>query len=401
MKIDKRNLIIALICAIALWVYVAGELNPTMTKTYRDIPIRYLNEQSLRDGGLAVVNYGEQTMDVTISGRRSDVAGVDRDELYATVDLSEAAAGNNRLAVSVTTPDGAAVSSQDVSSVNVRVERLLSAQKTIRVSYLGEFQAQYEPTTLSITPDVITVSGAQSLVNRVSYIRASVDGGSLGKRAVTNRVQLKAVDSKGRTVSHVRLSRKTVKVRSVLYETKAVPLKVNITGEDDGGLERSTTAPSQVTIKGPASVTDSISSIETKPVDLSGVTEDTSIALTPVLPSGVSLANESRSLVLKVTIDRQEDEDTKSFSFATSDVEVTGLSNSYTKEIQSREIVVTVKGTKAQLKKISAGDITLTMDLSSLEAGTHSVDVAASCSEDCSSVTVSPETLSVKLRKVL
>ena len=53
MRSKKANVVIALLAAIALWVYVAGETNPETKKTFRSIPIRNsLPARPARSGAL-------------------------------------------------------------------------------------------------------------------------------------------------------------------------------------------------------------------------------------------------------------------------------------------------------------------------------------------------------------
>ena len=93
----KGNLIIALILAITLWVYVVGEMDPQTKKTYRNIPITLTNEQMLTENGLAVIKTSDSELNVTVSGKRSDIAEVALTDVTATVDLTDAAEGDNQL----------------------------------------------------------------------------------------------------------------------------------------------------------------------------------------------------------------------------------------------------------------------------------------------------------------
>ena len=43
----KFNIVLSVLIAIGIWAYVIGETNPTDTKTYRDVPIQFLGEESL------------------------------------------------------------------------------------------------------------------------------------------------------------------------------------------------------------------------------------------------------------------------------------------------------------------------------------------------------------------
>ena len=52
---DKKKyitMIFSVIIAVGLWIFVIGNENPTIKMTYSNIPIEYLNEDSLEEDGL-------------------------------------------------------------------------------------------------------------------------------------------------------------------------------------------------------------------------------------------------------------------------------------------------------------------------------------------------------------
>lgn len=170
----KSKIIISLIVAIVLWAYVVGEVDPTIKKTYHSVPIKYTNEQALTEKGMAVASYGKKEMSVTLSGKRSLFTRMNADDLYAQVDLSNAAVGTNELSVELNVPGTLESTHQSLTKVVVKVERRVSSKKEVRVSYMGNYSGAEEPTTLFVNPASITVSGAKSLVQKVSYVRATV-----------------------------------------------------------------------------------------------------------------------------------------------------------------------------------------------------------------------------------
>ena len=69
----KANLILALVLAIAFWLYVIGEIDPETSKVYRGVPITIKNEHALKEHGLSVAGLDRQAIAVTVSGNRSNV----------------------------------------------------------------------------------------------------------------------------------------------------------------------------------------------------------------------------------------------------------------------------------------------------------------------------------------
>ena len=393
----KSKIIISLVVAIALWVYVVGEMDPQIKKTFRSVPIKYVNEQALAEKGMAVSSLGKDQMSVTLSGKRSLFTRMDSEDLLAEVDLSNAAVGTNELSVELNVPSGLESTHQSVSKVVVKVERRISQKKQIRVSYLGNYASGEEPTTLSISPSSVTVSGAKSLVRKVSYIRATVQKSRLSGKAASVTASLMPVDSSGYEVKDVVLSQKTVHIRTALYKTKSVKLNVSVKDSSDDSGNRTYDAPDRVTIKGPQSKLADIDEIKSKPIDISDIHKDTTVKIEPILPDGVELASDSGNLTMTVNV--KNGDYSKDFVFRGSDIEVNDLGSDYDAQILTDSVKVTVAGSSKQLSAVKKGDIHLSVGAGDLGEGTHEVQIEAELKKKYSELTLSPQTVSVKITK--
>ena len=393
----KSKIIISLVVAIALWVYVVGEMDPQIKKTFRSVPIKYVNEQALAEKGMAVSSLGKDQMSVTLSGKRSLFTRMDSEDLSAEVDLSNAAVGTNELSVELNVPSGLESTHQSVSKVVVKVERRISQKKQIRVSYLGNYASGEEPTTLSISPSSVTVSGAKSLVRKVSYIRATVQKSRLSGKAASVTASLMPVDSSGYEVKDVVLSQKTVHIRTALYKTKRVKLNVSVKDSSDDSGNRTYDAPDRVTIKGPQSKLADIDEIKSKPIDISDIHKDTTVKIEPILPDGVELASDSGNLTMTVNV--KNGDYSKDFVFRGSDIEVNDLGSDYDAQILTDSVKVTVAGSSKQLSAVKKGDIHLSVGAGDLGEGTHEVQIEAELKKKYSELTLSPQTVSVKITK--
>ena len=393
----KSKIIISLVVAIALWVYVVGEMDPQIKKTFRSVPIKYVNEQALAEKGMAVSSLGKDQMSVTLSGKRSLFTRMDSEDLSAEVDLSNAAVGTNELSVELNVPSGLESTHQSVSKVVVKVERRISQKKQIRVSYLGNYASGEEPTTLSISPSSVTVSGAKSLVRKVSYIRATVQKSRLSGKAASVTASLMPVDSSGYEVKDVVLSQKTVHIRTALYKTKSVKLNVSVKDSSDDSGNRTYDAPDRVTIKGPQSKLADIDEIKSKPIDISDIHKDTTVKIEQILPDGVELASDSGNLTMTVNV--KNGDYSKDFVFRGSDIEVNDLGSDYDAQILTDSVKVTVAGSSKQLSAVKKGDIHLSVGAGDLGEGTHEVQIEAELKKKYSELTLSPQTVSVKITK--
>ncbi len=90
---NKINMVIAIVVAVMLWMYVVGQVNPTTTKTFADVPITFVGEEALNNNGLAVADIEVTGVSVTLEGKRAVLMQVEPKEIGVTVDISDLGRG--------------------------------------------------------------------------------------------------------------------------------------------------------------------------------------------------------------------------------------------------------------------------------------------------------------------
>lgn len=395
----KGRIVISLAVALALWAYVVGVKDPEMTRTYRNIPVKFLNEQTLTKNDLAVLSKSVSKINVTLRGTRSSIHRVKERDILATVNLSGAQNGTNSLRIVMTVPDNVRVSSRSSSTVIVKVEHRITQEKPVRVSYLGNYSDREEPTTLKTDPDTVVVSGAVSLVTSVDHVTAEVRKQQMKERETDMVCPLNAVDRTGAVVSGVKLSKREANIRTVMYQTKTVSLDVPVTGENDGEYNRTYKVPKTITVKGSAEDLKNIDHIRTEKVDLGSYTSSGMVQLKPVLPKNVIVSDQSRTLMMELQVEEEDDSQTKTLSFRSSDVDLHGIGVNLGAAISEHQITVTVTGSKDDIEKVGKSDITLYADLDGLAEGSHTVALHAETSAENCDVTPSPDTVRVRVTR--
>ena len=247
----KANFAISLILAMVLWVYVVGELNPETRKVFRNIPITVMNEQVLANDGLAIVSMSDQTMSITLTGKRSQINRINTYDITASVDVEDAAAGDNQIRINIRVPNNVYIEDQSVSRVTVKVEERTEERKPVSVIYTGKVADELSATTVSTDPEEVMVSGAASQVAKVVSVQAEIDTADITESESSIKANLVPVNKKGKEVSNVSLSQNTATVTSALYYTRTVALDVPVTGTDSDEYKRSVSAPKSIKIAGP------------------------------------------------------------------------------------------------------------------------------------------------------
>ena len=395
----KFNLIISFVIAFALWFYVVGLTNPTTKKTYRNIPIMLTNEQTLNDNGLAVLNVSDDSMRVTISGKRDVVSKLSKADIVATCDLTDAAEGSNKLSIDLKIPETVEIDNQSINDITVDVEARITKTKDVRVTYEGSTESGAEPATIKVDPEFVKVSGARSIVEKVSYVSAVVDAAEMTQDLSSTTSTLTAVNASGRQISNVSLSDTKCKVTSIIYKTKTVRLTVPIKDDSEDSLTRNTSYPQTITIKGPAAALAEIKEVSCAAIDITDLKENKKIPLSPILPDDVQIADKDKDIALTVKVSKSskkqlKEKDVKSFTFTEDDIQINNAENAEY-SVQQGNIEVQVTGTEEQLEKIRSSDIVLNIDLSGHEEDSFETDINAECLKTCSDIAVIPSKVTV------
>lgn len=384
----KLNLLMSFLIAIILWAYVIGEINPVTTKSFVDVNINLENQIALEERGLAIESISEDKINVTVKGERSRVQNVEKDDVYAEVDLALARAGHNELDVNVRTPEKVNVDKKNINKVRLTVGELVSEERPTKVVYVGATNSDLEPYTIERTPEKVIIRGAMSSVEKVSQVVAKVRVDQIKDKETTAEAELVPVDKNGKEVNWIRLSSSQIQVKAVMTKTKKVDLDVPIQGNDSGDVKLD--YQKTVIIKGNADVVKEISKIETEPVDLSAYDQNTTIELKPILPKGVQLAAGS-DMTAKVVFSSTE---TKNITFDGGEIDVIGLAANLKATVEDG-VVISAEGRKSSLEDISKEDFTLAVDVSGYSKGSYKVDVVVVNKKEFKKYTVRPSKVTV------
>ncbi len=384
----KLNLLISFVIAIILWAYVIGEINPVTTKSFVDVNINLENQIALEERGLAIESISEDKINVTVKGERSRVQNVEKDDVYAEVDLALARAGHNELDVNVRTPEKVNVDKKNINKVRLTVGELVSEERPTKVVYVGATNSDLEPYTIERTPEKVIIRGAMSNVEKVSQVVAKVRVDQIKDKETTAEAELVPVDKNGKVVNWIRLSSSQIQVKAVMTKTKKVDLDVPIQGNDSGDVKLD--YQKTVIIKGNADVVKEISKIETEPVDLSAYDQNTTIELKPILPKGVQLAAGS-DMTAKVVFSSTE---TKNITFDGGEIDIIGLAGNLKATVEDG-VVISAEGRKSSLNDVNKEDFTLAVDVSGYSKGSYKVDVVVVNKKEFKKYTVRPSKVTV------
>lgn len=393
---DKNfNKVFAVIIAISLWAYVLGDINPTTSITIKDVPISYINEETLEDSGKIVLSASQDTVNITISGSRTEVTKVKQSDFSVTADVEALSIGSNVVRLDVKEPDSVEITNISTDKIDITVDELVTVNKKVQVTTGKKVDDDKEPYIVDIEQDMIEVAGAKSLVKQIDVVNALIDESKLEDSEKTLTAKLEPVDSAGKTVKGVKLSKNNISVTVIMHHKKTVDLEIPVIDAESDEFERNISLPDKIVIKGADDVLDTIDSIKCKSIDLGQYKESTNILVEPILPDGVQVSTEYSSVYAKLTVKELKKVTLK---VPESSIKLLNTSDDLQYEIDAEDLTISVAGKENDLSGLDISNFTITADVKSLEQGTHKVNVSVESSKKFSLIKLSTEEVEITIR---
>ncbi len=225
-------IIISLLAAVVLWLYVMGEVDPETRTKITNIPVTFINTEELAVEGMAVAYDEQLNISATISGKRSDVNEAKKNGLTASVDVADCDLGENTRKIVVNLPVGVSLENASETILTFDVDTLVYKSKPVVIKFsqtgtTGETVSETTPWVLATTPEVITVSGAESSVSKVEELIGVIDPDeAVRSESKWVDVPLVPVNSKGREIFNVTMNSDTASAEIRELTIKEVELKL-------------------------------------------------------------------------------------------------------------------------------------------------------------------------------
>ena len=264
---DKTSMkIISLLAAIVLWLYVMGEVDPETRTKISNIPVNFIGTEELAADGMAVAYDEQLTITANISGKRSDVNEAKKNGITASVDVTDCNLGENTRKIVVNLPVGLNLENASETSLTFDVDTLVYESKPVVIKFSqtnssGETISETTPCVLATSPEVITVSGAESSVDKVKKLVGVVDPQeAIREESKWVSVDLTPINGKGREIFNVTMNSDTATAEIRELSVKTVDVEFS---DEDGSIAPSEIkAPDQIKIVGTKDAIKDIDTIE-------------------------------------------------------------------------------------------------------------------------------------------
>lgn len=385
---------VALALVVALIVWANAEQESNIEFVMRGVPI------SLRgiEGGLALQSVTAETVDVHGRAPEGFWETGSEAEFDAHVDLTGLPTGRHQMDVQLTYPQRQ-VQILDLTPSEVSVELVRMAQKSIQVraEVMDSPPFGYDWHRPEVTPPVVRVSGPERYVDAVVtavvevYLRTA-------RSTVERRLSVSLRDKDDQPIGNLvewtpRLVTVTVPIEQ-LPGYRDVPVRVRWEGQPARGYRIREVAvdPSIVTLFGsPAAIEAVPGYVETAPVNIEGANGNIVERLALIVPENVSVFG-AQSVVVSVGITPIEES-----TWVQRVPVIQGLDDRLQAELSPRIVEILVAGPLPRLETLQPGDVQIVLDLTGLEAGTHTLEPSVILPEGIRQETLVPETIEVKI----
>lgn len=408
--------IFALVIAIVLWSYVASEVNPEITSEIRNIDVTFTNVDALESSGVVALEPEEATINVKLSGRRSDMVKITEDDIVAKVDLKGYGEGSRKVPVDVeVNSNKVKLVDYDPKVITFEFDKIARKEETVNIKTEGKLESGYVLGDIEVKSSSVFLKGPESLINSISEVVAIAD--IEGRTTDINlTLPVKILDNNGNEIEGIDSSPNIVEVHIPVYKIKTVPVELQIEGRipDDYKILNMKIYPSEIKIKGKREIIDKINFIKTVPVNANELIMKNYFSLELESPKGIELVNPNERVRVTYDVKKPEEEideepevepgeKTKSvsFNYNIDEIEINGLAPElFIDEKESTNVIkVTVKGLESKIKRLTKKDLTPEINLTDFSEGTHSVKVNIKGLNGVEITSITPPNITIVLKE--
>ncbi|SRR5579883_1313429 len=386
-------MLLSLLLSMGLWVFVTFKEDPEVTNVLSNIPIAVQEQPSTM-----VVQPEVQAVQVQVSAPSAVWARLKPDNFRAVVDASKVTPGSQEVPVRIISSDPRVrIDSVDPATIFLKVDPLRSKSVPVVVVASGTVPIGYQESgPAKVTPATVTISGPQTVVDQVSSVtvNVSLDGvtKSIDQSYKPTPQGLSDSDAARVTLTPPQVQVDVPITQKLMYKT--LPIQPVTSGNVALGYQEVgiTVDPSTVTLVGDPQTLTQMTTVPTKPIDISGVDGDRAYDAVLDLPGTVAL-DRSQSIVVRVLVSTLNGSKTVLVS-----PQVVNLAPNLNYQINPGAVNVTLTGPIPVLNRIQPGDVVATVDATGVTNGSQAVNVQVKSPDLLKLVSVQPQkvTLTVK-----
>ncbi len=360
-----RTFLLALVLATAVWISAVTSADPDLVRIYPNkIPLEIIGQ----DPSLIISGNIPSNVEVTLRAPSSiwEQLTTEENSIQATLDLSGLSAGphtvNIQLRVNVRPYE---IVLKNPTTVSINLEPITTHTLPVDLSLSGQPATGYQTGDAIMDPTKITISGPASIVQRAVKARVSVSLDGV-RETIDQSIGVQIVDSTNTPLKGISVSPESVHVTIPVSQQggfRDVAVKVVVQGQVASGyrLENITVSSSDPTL-----VNALPGIIETQLLNLQGAKENISTRLALNLPEKITIIG---SQTVQVTVGVTPIQ--TSLTLLNQPINIIGLPEGLAAQVSPQTIDVIISGPLPVLDALTPQDVTVNVDVTGLEPGTH------------------------------
>ena len=385
--------LLAALFAVILWLVVVNIDDPKISQRFSATVVIENAEYLTDQGKYFEVLDDTNTIVFTVTAKRSYIEKLSNTDFKAVANMENAAIDNEggigKVPIEVTALrySSLVTISKAPQNLEIALDNLAQNQFIVGVETTGTLPDGCALGEVTVSPNLMKVSGPESVVSTIDHVTASIDVTNMTSDVVASVIPT-LYDSDGNVVdkNELTLNMSTVTVTVRILDTKDVALIFNVTGTPADGYAYMDMEyePKTIAIKGTALSLNNVTAINIpeNALDISGARGDITqvIDVSEYLPGGVTVADQSQAKV-KVTVHIAQ-LSTKVVNLFPSSIRVLNLPEGYKLSFDNSVIRVTVSGIAEDIAALDTDSIVASIDAGQLTPGTHEVEVALDLDEN-------------------
>lgn len=395
MKKSKiTSMLLSLVIAFGLWLYVVTNVSQEAEYTIYNVPLVMEGESVLNDNNLMITALSADDVDLTLSGKRSDLAKVNSSNTVLKVDLTKIYEPAEKRALTYTpifpsdvATNALTIENRHPANIYVTVEARRNKEVPVEVVWIGStpegFMSDRENRVLDY--DSVTVVGPASVADLIEKAVIEVDLNDQ-KMSISQDYRYTLCDKDGNPVDAEKI---TTNVEDIHLDVKIQQVKeVKLVADviyGGGATEKNTTIsiePAVIRLSGGSAVLEELGdTINLGKIDLSTIEKSQELTLPISLPEGITNLSNIREATVDIRFSGLMVK-----TFEVENIEAINVPDGFDAEIIEKKLVVILRGPAADITRITEEDITIRADLTGAVAGTSTFKATVHFSEDFSAV---------------
>lgn len=382
---------LSVVGAVILWIVIINVYDPSIRVTISGVPIQLVNEQALSDMGYSYEIEEDSKISVYVSGPRSLVSSINASDILATVDLGSVNVFSDYVDIDVKLEKkGSAYAAVEVApkttAIKVNIENRSTRTFEIEAGLTGSPADGYQVGDYQISPLSVTITGAQSLIDSISSVKARVDISGATMDLETT-AELEIYNTEGVLLSQEKLNmnKNTVNIRVSVIPVKTVDVQLNYRGTPAEGyrLVNISLDRESVMVAGTQAILNELNEIVIPREDivLDNLRADTifTLDLSKYVPEGVRIIHDSEVKVMALI----RPVEYKEVTVLPQDILLKNIPAGCTATVVTEELRVSVGGLGINLEAVNAAVLSPEVDLNGRTEGVHTLEVGFTLPNGC------------------